>query len=101
MPPRFCVAIDSSDAYPGKAFAQELFNLFGAFAHVIDVFAPARGTLGRRTLVVIAVMTNQGPIAAMISQCNFAIRTHDRLAARAAKNETRVAAPVEQDDRLL
>ena len=50
---------------------------------------------------MIAVMTNDHALAAVISQRHVAVRTLNCFAARATKNETRITAPVEQDDRLL
>ena len=81
MPSRFGVTIDSADPDSRKSLAQELLDLFRTLADKINVFARARRTLRRRALPVIAVMTNQRPVAAMISQRDVAVRTFDRVAA--------------------
>src|SRR5258707_8395134 len=101
VPARLGVAIDSSDAQGGKAFAQEFFDLLSALADVINVLAGASGTLRGRALMVIAIVANQNAIGLMIGERHVAVRTVDRLAARATKNETRIAAPIQKDDRLL
>src|SRR5215216_3324137 len=51
--------------------------------------------------MVVAVMTNDDALAAVIRERNVAVGTLNRLAARAAENKTRITATVEQDDRLL
>src|SRR5437867_3139671 len=101
MPSRFGVAIDASQTQSRKSFSQKLFNLFGAFANVINVFAATYRTLGRRAFVMVAVMADQSAISAMICQRYFAVRAHDRFATGSAENETRVAATIEQNDRLF
>ena len=88
MAARFRVAIDAADAQVGKAFAQKVFDLLGAFADVVDVLTAACRTLRRSALVMIAVVTDQCVIAPMISQGNVAVWALDRFAARATENET-------------
>src|SRR5690349_14866142 len=74
------VAIDAADPQIRKALVQQFFDLFRAFADVIDVLARANRALRWRALVMIAVMTNQSLIAAMICERHFAVRAHDRFA---------------------
>ena len=99
--PRGRVAIDSRDAQSREEQLQHLFELFRAFANVVDVFLSARRTHARHRFAMIAVMTNDHALAAMISERHVAVRTLNRFTARAAENETRITTPVEQDDRLL
>ena len=74
MASRFSVAIDPTDSQTRKAPAQNFFNLFGPFANVIDVLTGAVGTLRGRALAVIAVVTDQSAVAAMIGQRHVAVR---------------------------
>src|SRR4051812_12817091 len=69
------VAIYASNTKPREAFAQNFFDLFSAFADIINVLAGTCRTMGRSSLMMIAVMTNQGLVAAVISQSHVAIRT--------------------------
>src|SRR6266567_329371 len=56
-------------------------------AEIVNIFAVADRAYGWRHLPVIAIVTNQGAIAAMISQGDVAVRTANRFTARAAQNE--------------
>src|SRR5947209_4244049 len=98
---RFRVAIDAAQAQIGKALAQKFLDLLRTFADVVDVLAAAYRTLGGRALVMIAVVTDQSLVATMISERDIAVWTLDRFAARATENETRIAATIQQDNRLL
>src|SRR5437870_1211543 len=80
MPSRFGVAIDSADSNLRKFLTQKLVDLFRTFANVVNVLACTGRALRRRALMMIAVMTDQRLIAAMIGECHVAIRTFDRFA---------------------
>src|SRR5438309_132805 len=99
MAARFRVAIDPAQAQIGKTFAQKFFDLLRAFADVVDVLAAAYRTLRGRALVMIAVVTDQRLVAAMIRERYIAVWTLDGFAAGAAENKTRIAATIQQDNR--
>ena len=98
---RFRVTIDPAQAQIGKPSAQKFLDLFGSFADVVDVLAAAYRTLRGRSLMMIAVVTDQSLVAAMIRERDIAVWTLDRFAARATENETRIAATIQQDNRLF
>src|ERR1044072_6536844 len=77
-PPRGRVAIDARHAQCGKELRQPLFNLFRAFANVVDVLLAARRANLRHGLTMIAVVTDNDALAAMIRKRHIAIRTLDR-----------------------
>src|SRR6185436_10443806 len=95
------VAIDTRDTQCGEELRQHLFELFRALADVVDVLLLAGRTHGRHCLAMVAVMTDHHSLTAVVRQRDVAVRTLNRLAARAAENKPRITAPVEQDDRLL
>src|SRR4051812_43301283 len=45
---RFCVSINSAYAHSGQTLSQKLFDLFSAFADIVDVLTRAVWTLRRR-----------------------------------------------------
>src|SRR6185295_9630572 len=98
MPPRLGIAIYAANPQPRKTLAQQLLDLFSAFADVVDVLAAAGRTRGRSPLTMITVMTHQRLIGAVISQRHVAIRTLDRFAARASQDEARITTPIQEDD---
>src|SRR5882724_1041606 len=61
------VAVNACYAQIRKQIAQHLFDLFGAFTHVIDIVLATARTLRRRRLAVVAVMANDYSFAAMVS----------------------------------
>src|SRR6267142_477273 len=98
MPSRRCIPIDSSNSNRGKKPAQFLFNLLCAFAYVVNIFSTTPRTFGRRGLAMIAVVTNDYALTAMICQRDVAVGTLNAFTAGAAEYETRVAATIQQND---
>src|SRR6185369_12200661 len=95
------VAIDPRDTQGREQQLEHLLELLRAFADVVNVFLSARRANARHGFAMIAVVTDDHALAAMVSERDVAVRTLNGLAARATKYKTRVPAAVQQDDRLL
>ena len=93
--PRRCVAVKASDANIRKAFLQQGFQLFSAFADVVQEFAVTSRASVWRARPVVAIMANQKMRAAVVSERHIAFGATDGLAARTAQDERRKAAPVQ------
>ncbi len=78
---RSCVAIDSANAKSREEFRQQGFNLFSALPNIVDVLPFAGRTSIRRHLTMVTVVAEDYSFAAMVSKCDVAIWTLDRLSA--------------------
>src|SRR5688572_28143346 len=74
------IAIYSGDAQGREELSEHLFELFGAFTDVVDVLLAARRTNLWHGLAVVAVVTNDNALAAMVGECYVTIRALDCLA---------------------
>ena len=95
------VAIQPRDAGLGKERAQLLFHTLAADADELDIFAIALGAAFGNWRRVVAVVAQHAAVAPVIGQRDGAVDALHALAAGAARDETRKAAPVEQQHGLL
>src|SRR5215216_4376526 len=101
FPSRRGVTIDSRDPQGREQKPEHLLELLCAFADVVDVFLPARRASARHGFAMIAVVTDDHALAAMVRERDVAVGTLNGLATRATKYKTRIPAAIEQNDRLL
>src|SRR5437773_737969 len=84
-----------------KAPSQLVFELFRTFTDKIQIFAGTnRAAVGRIDLII-AIMTDQLSLAAMVGQCDIAIPTFNCLAAGSTEHKLRKSATIEQNHRLF
>src|SRR6185369_2600127 len=95
------VAIDPRDTQGREQQLEHLLELLRAFADVVNVFLSARRANARHGFAMIAVVTDDHALAAMVSERDVAVRTLNGLAARATQDEARISPPVQKNDRLL
>src|SRR5678815_547903 len=73
------IAIDPRDAEGREQKPEHLLELLRAFANVVDVFLPARRANARHGFAMIAIVTNDHALAAMVRERDVAVRTLNRL----------------------
>ena len=84
----------------GKEGAQALFDLFRAGADEVDMLGVAFRTGFRHAAGEAAVVAEQALLALVVRERDAAILTKDRGAATAAQRKKRIAAAVDQHQRL-
>src|SRR5262250_2246947 len=94
------VAVETGDAGLGKFLAQSLFELLGAFTEEIDILRIALGTFLRNGLRVAAVVALKAVSILVMRKADTAVGTLNGGAAAAANDGPRIAAPIDQDQRL-
>ena len=78
-----------------------VFDLFGAGAHEVEMFAAAGGAGVGDAFGVVAVMAEKALVAAMIGERDGAIDAVDAFAAGAAGDKGREAAAIQKEHHLL
>ena len=94
------VAIEARDARLGKKRPQPLLDLLGARADEIDVLRIAFRAGFRHAPRKAAVVAEQAVLALVIGERDAAVLAKNRGAATPAQRKKRIAAPVDQHQRL-
>ena len=71
------VAVQACDAKRWKTLAQHLFNLLCPFANVVNKFVLTRRAVRWCSAAMIAIVTDDAHLAAMIGQCHVAVGAVD------------------------
>src|SRR5688572_2651015 len=89
------IAVSPSDVHIREQLFQLRFNLLCALAYILYVHAVALRTYFRRRSHIVAVVTDQAGIEAMIGQGDIAIDTLEGFATGSAQGKGREAAPIQ------
>jgi hypothetical protein len=96
-----CVAIPAQGADIGPALVDSRLDALCAQAKVSNALAPALRTVAGLSLAVVAVVTDQVGITAVVREGGIAIRATDNVSTVSTENKGCGSSPVEEQDHLL